>query len=354
MSTFSMNRRKFGRGLAAGIALQLGLALPLLPGAAHAGSIVVATFPNEWEDAYRKIITPILAAEGTELTIAPALTTLQIANTLAASKAGAPPPYDALLLSPGDTAVAKDNDLIVKIDPSKLKNWSKLDPQFRTDYGPVVTVQFCGIGYNPDLVPKPSGYKVLFEDPAYKGKVAFNSFESNTEIMAFSEIARAFGKGPMDMDALFKLFREKRDWIGPIVDTTQHEMTMFQQKEIAVFMACMNNISLLQSLGVHAEFAAPETGVPAVPVVIHMTKGTKNPDGVYQYMDAAIDAEVQRTLMAPPLENFPTNVDVDLSDSIKRFVTKDKVKDFVYLDWVTVAKHRAEWAKAYDRAVKGE
>jgi hypothetical protein len=37
---------------------------------------------------------------------------------------------------------------------------------------------------------------------------------------------------------------------------------------------------------------------------------------------------------------------------MKRFVTKDKVKDFVYLDWVTVAKNRAEWTKQYDRAVK--
>ncbi|MCB1550098.1 MAG: extracellular solute-binding protein [Hyphomicrobiaceae bacterium] len=341
--------RKFALGLAA------GLMLPLLSGLAHAeGSIVVATFPGDWEDAYRTLITPVLSAEGTQITMAPALTTLQIANTLAAKKAGTAPPYDALLLSPGDTAVAKDNDLIEKIDPSKLKNWSKLDPQFQTEYGPVVTIQFCGIGYNPDVVPKPASYKELFENPAYKGQVAFNSFESNTEIMAFSQIASAFGSGPMDMDALFKLFKEKKDWIGAIVDTTQHEMSMFQQGEISVFMACANNISALQALGVHAEFAAPAEGVPAVPVVIHMVKGTKNPDAVYQYMDAAIDAQVQTALEAPPIENFPTNSDVEVTPNIAKFATKDSLKNFVYLDWVTVAKNRAAWTKAYDAAVKGE
>ena len=37
--------------------------LPLLSSLAHAGSVVVATFPNEWEDTYRKILTPILKAE---------------------------------------------------------------------------------------------------------------------------------------------------------------------------------------------------------------------------------------------------------------------------------------------------
>lgn len=345
----SFNRRQLGKGIAAA-----GLMMLAMSGVAHAaGSIVVATFPGDWEDAYRKLITPILAGEGTQITMAPALTTLQIANTLAAKKTGAAPPYDALTLSPGDTAVALQNDLIEKIDPTKLKNWDKLPKQFQTDYGPVVTVQFCGIGYNPDVVPKPASYKDLFENPAYKGKVAFNTFESNTEIMAFSQIAKAFGTGPMDMDAVFKLFKDKKDWIGAIVDNTQHEMSMFQQGEIAVFMACANNISALQALGVHAEFAAPAEGVPAVPVVLHMVKGTKNPDAVYQYMDAAIDATVQTALEAPPIENFPTNSDVVLTPNISKFATKDSLASFVYLDWVTVAKNRAKWTEEYDRAVKG-
>ncbi|WP_269580717.1 extracellular solute-binding protein [Roseibium sp. Sym1] len=346
MSVLNNKRRHLGK-LAAG-----ALALTLFAGQAMAeGSIVVANFPNNWEDAYRKVIKPILAEQEIDLTIAPALTTLQIGNTLAAKKAGAPPPYDALLLSPGDTAVAIDNDLIMKIDPSKLKNWDKLDPMFQTEYGPVVTVEFCGIGYNPDLVPAPSGYKVLFEDPAYKGLVSLGGL-SNTEIMAFSEIARIFGDGPLDMDAVFELIKEKKDHLGPFVDTTTHQMTMFQQNEIGVFMACTNNVAKLQSLGVNAEFVAPETGMPAVPVVIHMTKGNADPDAVYAYMDAAISAQAQSELTAPPVELFPTNSDVELTDSIKRFVTKDKVGSFVYLDWVSVAKNRDEWTKAYDRAVK--
>jgi putative spermidine/putrescine transport system substrate-binding protein len=345
MTMIQTLRRKLGTRFAAGV-----LAC-MLPGTALAeGAIVVANFPNTWEDSYRRIITPILAEQGIDLTIAPALTTLQIGNSLAASKAGAPPPYDALLLSPGDTAVAIDNDLIVKIDPSKLENWDKLPPNFRTEYGPVVTVEFCGIGYNPDLVPAPSGYKVLFEDPAYEGMVSLGGM-SNTEIMAFSEIANIFGDGPMDFDAFFDLIKEKKDFLGPFVETTTHQMTLFQQNEIAVFMACTNNVAQLQALGVNAQFAAPETGIPAVPVVIHMTKGASDPDAVYAYMDAAISSAAQTALTEPPIELFPTNMDVDLTDSIKRFVTKESVDDFVYLDWVTVAANRNEWTKTYDRII---
>jgi putative spermidine/putrescine transport system substrate-binding protein len=155
----------------------------------------------------------------------------------------------------------------------------------------------------------------------------------------------------MDFDAFFNLIKEKKDFLGPFVETTAHQMTMFQQKEIAVFMACTNNVAQLQALGVNAQFVAPETGMPAIPVVIHMTKGAKDPDAVYAYMDAAISASAQTALTAPPIELFPTNNDVELTDSIKRFVTKDKVKDFVFLDWVTVAKNRDEWTKTYDRLI---
>ena len=41
----------------------------------------------------------------------------------------------------------------------------------------------------------------------------------------------------------------------------------------------------------------------------------------------------------------------DVEDSAGRGVGG---KDFVYLDWVTVAKNRAAWTKAYDAAVKAE
>src|SRR5436190_22445849 len=154
MPEFRMNRRQFGLGLAATAA-----ALPLLtrPGLA-AGAVTVATFPNAWEQAYNKVIVPMLAAKGTALTIAPALTTAQIAKVLAAKQGSAPPPYDALLLSPGDIATAIANDLIAEIDPSKISNWSKLSSANQGKYGPTVTVEFDGFAYNPDMLPKPTNY----------------------------------------------------------------------------------------------------------------------------------------------------------------------------------------------------
>lgn len=350
MPDFKMNRRQFGLGLAA-----TGLALPMIGRsrpAAAAGATTVATFPNAWEQAYRKVIVPMLAAKGTTLTIAPALTTAQIAKVMAAKQGSAPPPYDALLLSPGDINVAVKNDLLAPIDPSKIPNWGKLLPTSQGKYGPTVTLEIDGFAYNPDVVPKPKSYKDLFENPAFAGKVSWTGFDSNTAIEFYSEIAKVYGSGAYDMDAVFKLFKDKKDFLGPIVDTTSHQMTMLQQGEIGVFMASTNNVAQLKSLGAKCEFAIPESGSPAVPVEIVMVKGAQNPDAVYEYMDAAISAAAQSVLQEPPTELIPTNSDVKLAPGIAAYVSPADMAKLVYLDWGVVADHRDEWTKAFDRAVK--
>ena len=346
MNDFNLTRRRFGL-LAAGAA-----ASALLPIGARAagGSLVAATFPGAWEDAYRKTLTPLVRAAGFDLTITPALAQDQLTKVMASKDH---PAYDTLLMSPGQMAVALENDLIQKVDPSRMPNWGKLDPSFQGEYGPTVTVEVNGIAYNPDLVPKPTGYKDLFENPAYAGKVSWTGFESNTAVMAYTEIAKIYGKNADDMDAVFKLFKDHPTNLAGVVDSTNHQMTMFQQGDIAVFMCSTNNVAHLKSLGLRAEFVHPETGSPAAPVNIHLTKGAANPDAAYAYMDAAISKAAQDLLKLPPTEMFPTNKDVDLTPSIAAYITKEQVKTLVYPDWVAINKNRQAWTKAFDALVAG-
>jgi putative spermidine/putrescine transport system substrate-binding protein len=345
MTSTSISRRHFSAGLA-------GLSMvPLLgsAGARAAGSVVAAAFPNAWEDAYRKIVAPLVAKGGTELVVSPALAQDQLAKLLASP---GKPPFDAVLMSPGQTAEAVAKGLIEKIDPSKLKNWSKLSPAARTEYGPNVTVEVNGIAYNPTLVPKPAGYKDLFENPAYDGKVAWIGFGSNTATMAWVEIAKLYGGGEDNMEPVFKLLARHLPKIGAIANNGSQQMTMFQQSEVAVFMASTGNVARLKSLGVPCEFVHPVSGSPAIPVTIHMTKGAANPDGVYQYMDAAISAEAQGLLALPPTEMIPTNVDVPLTPGIKAYVSDEQMKNFVYPNWAKINVNRAAWTAEFDRVVK--
>jgi len=345
MNDLRMTRRGFGL-LAAGAA-----ASAMLPAAARAsGSLVAATFPGAWEDAYRKVLTPIVESAGYKLTITPAMAQDQLTKVMASP---GNPVFDTLLMSPGQMAVAIEHDLIQKVDPARMPNWGKLDPSFQGEYGPTVTVEVNGIAYNPDLVPKPTGYRDLFENPAYAGKVSWTGFESNTAVMAYTEIAKIFGTGPGDMDAVFKLFKDHAENRAGVVDSTNHQMTLYQQGEIAVFMCSTNNVAHLKSLGLKSEFVHPSTGSPAAPVNIHLTKGSANLDAAYAYMDAAISKAAQDALELPPTEMFPTNKDVDLTPGIAAYVTKEQVKTLVYPDWVAINKNRDAWTKAFNILIAG-
>lgn len=343
--TSALSRRQFAAGLASLPALGMFSSRQ-----AHAaGSVVAAAFPNAWEDAYRKIVAPLVAAQGTQLIVSPALAQDQLAKLLASP---GKPSFDAVLMSPGQTAEAVSRGLIEKIDPSKLKNWDKLEAGARTEYGPNVTVEVNGIAYNPTMVPKPAGYKDLFENKAYDGKVAWIGFGSNTAAMAWVEIAKLYGGGEDDMEPVFKLLASHMSKVGAIANNGSQQMTMFQQGEIGVFMASTGNVARLKSLGVACEFVHPVSGSPSVPVTIHLAKGAANPEGVYQYMDAAISADAQSKLALPPTEMIPTNTGVPLTPGIKAFVSEDDLKKLVYPDWAKINTKRAAWTAEFDRVVR--
>ncbi|SEM71724.1 putative spermidine/putrescine transport system substrate-binding protein [Bosea lupini] len=343
--TSALSRRQFAAGLASLPALGVFSTRQ----ARAAGSVVAAAFPNAWEDAYRKIVAPLVAAQGTQLVVSPALAQDQLAKLLASP---GKPSFDAVLMSPGQTAEAVSRGLIEKIDPSKLKNWDKLEASARTEYGPNVTVEINGIAYNPTMVPKPAGYKDLFENKAYDGKVAWIGFGSNTAAMAWVEIAKLYGGGEDNMEPVFKLLASHMPKVGAIANNGSAQMTMFQQGEIGVFMASTGNVARLKSLGVPCEFVHPISGSPSVPVTIHLAKGAANPEGVYQYMDAAISAEAQSKLALPPTEMIPTNSDVPLTPGIKSFVSEDDLKKLVYPDWAKINAKRAAWTAEFDRVVR--
>ncbi|RIV15581.1 ABC transporter substrate-binding protein, partial [Klebsiella pneumoniae] len=154
------------------------------------------------EDGYRTVVAQLVKEAGLDLTVAPRMAQDQLTKVMAGP---GKPPCHTLLISPGEMAVAIENDLIQKSDPSRLEDWSMLDPAFQGEYGPTVTVEVNGIAYNPDLVPAPKGYRDLFENPVYNGLVSWTGFSSNTGAISYTEIAKIFGNGPTDMHAVFKL-----------------------------------------------------------------------------------------------------------------------------------------------------
>ena len=352
MTRLEVNRRELMQlGLSAGVTV-VGGSMLLRARAAHAadGEVVAAVFPGSWEDSFQNIVAPALKeASDVDLILSPALASDQLGKMMASPGS---PPYDALLMSPGQTAIAIENDLIERVDPARIAHWADLaDPSFQNEWGPAITVQLDGLAYNPEKVRAPKGYGDLFSDD-FKGRVALTGFKSNSAVMAWIQTAKAFGGSEQNLDPLWPKLKDYLPNVGAIANDMNHQQSLFQQGEIDVMIASTGNVARLKGLGVPIEFVVPEEGAPATPVSLHLTKGAQNPEGVYAYMSTVLSPKVQAALQKPPLENFPTNKTVALSDAVAKYMTRDRVGSFVYLDWDNINKRRGEWTTKFDEVVR--
>jgi putative spermidine/putrescine transport system substrate-binding protein len=325
------------------------LAAPAFVGRAHAaGKLVAAAFPGETEDTLRKVLTPALAKQGVTITFAPAYAHDQLGRTLASPGSS---PFDALYVSPGQTAELVAHNLIEKVDPSKIPNWSKLAPAFQTEWGPIVNVEVAGIVYNPKKVPKPTGYRDLFENPAFFNKISLQGLDTNVATLAYVELAKIYGGSASNIEPAFEVLKKYLPKVGAIANNAKQNQTLFQQGEVDVFLSSTTTVARLKSLGLDAEFAKPETGCQALPICVHLTRGSANADAVYSYMNTMIDKSVQDVLKGPPLAYFPTNGEVELPPAVAAYVTRADIAKLVYPDWAEINPRRARWTEQFNKLV---
>jgi putative spermidine/putrescine transport system substrate-binding protein len=143
----SMSRRHLLRA-SAGAAL-----LALAPGRAlaQAKTLVAATFPGTWNEAHRNLLAPYFKKRtGASVTQSIQLATDQLAK-LAAAKGGRPP-FDVAILDEPQVFDAANQGLIDEYPVAKSPNYKDLFPAYQDKWGPKISLQVIGIGYNPNKI----------------------------------------------------------------------------------------------------------------------------------------------------------------------------------------------------------
>lgn len=69
-------------------------------------------------------------------------------------------------------------------------------------------------------------------------------------------------------------------------------------------------------------------------------------------MSTALSPSVQTALQQPPLDNFPTNGTIELTEGVAEYMPREKVASFVYLDWDNINARRDEWTSKFDDVVR--
>lgn len=346
-----MHRPIDRRSLLAGSAALGALATLGLP-ALGAETLVATTFPGTFNDAHRAILVPYFKKRtGQDATL-----TIQLAvdavNKLSA--ASGQPPFDVVILDEGPLLDAEKAGLLAEYPAAKSPNYADLLPSFQDRWGPKVTMQVIGIGYNPKRIKTPPKSWDDLWNPAYKGRVGLTALNSSLGMAFLVELARVRGGSEGDIEPAFRALRELLPNVGAISANLGAHASLFQQEQIDISPYNFNFVETLKGKGVDIEFVVPDSGPVGWRTSLHVVKNSRNADLAVQYIDSHLAPEVQTRLQHEPYWIIPTNRKVALQGPIQAKVARtaadlDKIR---FQDWAKINEHRGEWIERFNREIR--
>lgn len=317
----------------------------LLPAVAHAkGSVVAATYPGSWEEAYRTVVAPALKkAYDVDLELQPLYAVDQIAKVRAARGA---PPFDAFVLDPGPRITGIEGGLFEKFDAKKISNAPNLPAGMIDEWGICVGAQVVGIGYNPKKLPKPKGWKDLLSDP-WVSRLGITGFQTTFGTVSLIEIAKAFGGSETNVEPAFVELKKVLPKIAAVGNPAAMA-GLLQQGQCDITYTNIQTVAILKSRGVDIEFVKPDTGAVAFFTTMHIAKGATETDNAYKYFDTVVSKAVGDVLSKPPHNFIPVNKQVVLPPSLP-MTNLDEMSTYIRHDWSKINPLRAGWIEKFNK-----
>ena len=348
MTSRVSRRQVLAGGAAAGLCA-------MLPFSARAQSktLVVATFPGTWNEAHRNLLAPYFKKRtGAGVTQSIQLATEQLAKLEAAK--GGRPPFDVAILDEPQVYDAAKQGLIDEYPAAKSPNFKDLFPVYQDKWGPKISLQVIGIGYNPKKIKTPpKSYDDLL-NPAYKGRVGLTALNSQLGMAFLAELNRIKGGNETNFDPAFAALKALLPNVGAVAANLGAYATLWQQEQVDIAPYNFNFVQTLKAKGVPVEFVVPDTGLVGWTTSLHVTKNAVEPDLAVQYIDSHLAADMQSEMEKPPYDIIPTNSKVPLSPAIMQTVAKtpadlSKIRGF---DWQKINPQRTALIERFNREIK--
>lgn len=361
-STVTHSRVSFNKGNVGTIDrrhfLKMGAAMgltALVPGSlfAQTRELVVTVYPGSWETAQRTVMLPhVESATGSRVIMTPLLGVDQVAAITAARRN---PPYDVVTFDEGPFLASSQFDIVQRFPIEQSSHFHQLLPEFQNEYGPIISGQPVGIAYNTEVFDTPPTSWDAMWDHSLAGRVGLTGAQSSLGTAFLIEIAKMDGGSTSDIEPAFARLSDLLPRVGALAPSPGGLATLFQQGEVVIAPNYFNNVQALQAAGVPIGFAIPETGSPFIRTSLHIVKNTRVPELAFQFIEAAMDPEVQVRLMASPHNFIPSNQEVPISGDIKEqlFADWDEFQQrFTFYDWNDINPNRSAWIERFNREVR--
>ena len=246
-------------------------------------------------------------------------------------------PIDTMLLGKPRFIQAAQEGWILPISEEDIPNVANIYPSLQEECSPGAvawTVEVIGLAYNPDLVPKPESWEDLW-GPEYEGLVGMVSPTSNAGFLFYEMIAKTFGTGEDDLDAVWA----KLDELQPFIVASNPETLsqLLENEEIGVAINWNTEAAVSIGKGYNIEFTMPAPGGIGQVGCYGVLKDTAYPEMAKEYINTALSLDFQQVMSEAPFYFAPVHTDVVLTeDAAKILPAAEDYPNLITID-LTVA-----------------
>jgi putative spermidine/putrescine transport system substrate-binding protein len=325
-----------------------GALLPA-PAPAQQTTLVVTGYGGRWSEVMKKaLVEPFEKKHNVKVEVVTGISTEWVAKLMAAGPDN--PPFDVLFGNEPAFPIPRERGFFDKRNDALAPNIKNLYP--KALIGDTSLAMFwgrIGLTYRTDSgVKKPTSWKD-FWDEAYVGKRSTYVIGNTLGINFLFMVSKLFGKDYFDIDAGVAAIKKAQPKLVDFSGTIEKQL---EQKEVVIAVHHDAGAHDLQKRGIPVDWVGPIEGQPILDQVVQVTRGSKNKELAWKFIDAYLSPEVQLAF-ATELFWSPTNRTVKLPpDVAKKVIGVADVDKLVLFDWAQVAKQRPQWTEKWNREMR--
>lgn len=351
-------------------AAMLALTLAAAPGDASAQKkfddveITIATFPSTWEIRFREEVGPAMEEMGIKMKFIGGNSEAFLAQLIAAK---GKTPFDVVEITDHVFSDLMEGEFLEKLDLANIPNVEFLNPSMYDDHRVGYWSTQAAIVWNWEAfdergIPHPNEIEDLLH-PKLEGKVIFPTLSSYLAIPHIVALAHKYGGSEADIDPALPALRKFASQVHSFANFTPMAQAMKNGDIIASLTVGNGAIRILDAgvpMAVRHISIQGKTGVPSFGY-LGKVKGTKHPEAVEAFINAAIGWEMQEgshvnngvvPTHAEVLAKYAPQQRKDKFGTYFNMMEPEKVNAMYYLEFDKM--DRRAWGKKLQRVQAGK
>lgn len=348
------NLKLAGAALAATLALAGCAPGTAQPGAeANSGRLVVGSFGGDYDSFLKSFVDPVFRKVNpkTEILYSSG-DTASLKTKILAEKDSKQGTFDVTQLSDKDLPAMKKAGALMKLDPSRIKNWDTIIPSLVDDYCVPHIHSVIGITYNPDKLGKQLTSWKQFFTPEVESKAG--QWERWSDYVFYGAAASVAGGDPgTDLSPGYDTATAAAKLMRPYGTSTQIKAGLISGEIAGLVNTRANAAQWSSESGQTFKSVVPTEGSREYVSYSCIPANSRNVDAAYQYLNAQLDPAAQKGF-AEKMFYAPTVTTVTLDPALAAAITltDDESKRIYTPDMTVITEAMPEMSRLWTEAAR--